>query len=68
MIARLCPGCAPHKGPLATGLRVQDCLRLTAPGGAPLELDVALGKVRLQRFTFRTESDRRAGILASLQS
>lgn len=47
MVARLCPGCAPHKGPLATGLRIQDCLRLTAPGGAPLELDVALGKVRV---------------------
>jgi hypothetical protein len=45
MVARLCPGCAPHKGPLATGVRLQDCIRLNAPGGAPVELDVALGKV-----------------------
>lgn len=46
MLARLCPGCAPHKGPLASGLRLQDCIRLNAPGGAPVELDMSLGKVR----------------------
>lgn len=46
MLARLCPGCAPHKGPLATGLRLQDCIRFHAPGGAPVELDTAIGKVR----------------------
>lgn len=30
---------------MATGVRLQDCVRLHAPGGAPIELDVALGKV-----------------------
>jgi len=33
------------RGPLATGFRLQDCLRLSGPGGAPVELDMTLGKV-----------------------
>lgn len=45
MLARLAPDCMPLRGPLAAGVRLQDCLRLTGPGGAPVELDMALGKV-----------------------
>lgn len=45
MVARLAQECRPHRGPVATGLRLQDCIRLSGPGGAPVELDLALGKV-----------------------
>lgn len=45
MLARLAPDCRPLQGPLATGVRLQDCIRLSGPGGAPVELDMALGKV-----------------------
>jgi hypothetical protein len=46
MMARLAQECRPHRGPVATGVRLQDCVRMSGPGGAPVELDVALGKVR----------------------
>jgi hypothetical protein len=49
LVSRLAQGCQPLKGPLAAGLRLQDCIRVTAPGGAPVELDVAAGKVRQGR-------------------
>jgi hypothetical protein len=47
MMARLAQESRPHRGPVATGVRLQDCVRMTGPGGAPVELDVALGKVRV---------------------
>jgi hypothetical protein len=46
MMARLAQECRPHRGPVATGVRLQDCVRMSGPGGAPVELDVALGKVK----------------------
>jgi hypothetical protein len=48
MMARLAQECRPHRGPVATGVRLQDCVRVSGPGGAPVELDVALGKVRMR--------------------
>lgn len=46
LVSRLALECQPLQGPLAAGVRLQDCVRLSGPGGAPVELDMALGKVR----------------------
>lgn len=45
MLSRLAQECRPLQGPLATGVRIQDCIRMMGPGGALMELDMALGKV-----------------------
>ncbi|KAF6261120.1 hypothetical protein COO60DRAFT_810130 [Scenedesmus sp. NREL 46B-D3] len=45
MLARLAHECRLHRGPVAAGVRLQDCVRVSGPGGAPVELDLALGKL-----------------------
>eukprot|EP00775_Hariotina_reticulata_P003525 gene3525-3794_t len=56
LLARLAQECRLHRGPLATGLRLQDCVRLSGPGGAPVELDMAVGKL-FSRSTLGQDDD-----------